>query len=69
MKQPILCITLAALALAASSPVLAAYPERPVRVIVPYSPGGTSDFVGRLESAGSGEELVGIVEAIDSQHV
>ncbi|MDH4294350.1 MAG: tripartite tricarboxylate transporter substrate-binding protein, partial [Betaproteobacteria bacterium] len=34
-----------------------AYPERPIRFIVPYSVGGTSDLVGRLVGAKLGEEL------------
>ena len=33
------------------------YPDRPVRFIVPYSVGGTSDLVGRLVGAKLGEEL------------
>jgi len=35
----------------------AAYPERPIRFIVPYSVGGTSDLVGRLVGAKLTEEL------------
>jgi tripartite-type tricarboxylate transporter receptor subunit TctC len=39
---------LAALTLAASGAVLAqAYPNKPVKVIIPFPPGGTLDFVGR----------------------
>lgn len=34
-----------------------AYPERPIRFIVPYSPGGTSDFVARIVAEGLTHEL------------
>ena len=33
------------------------YPSRPVRVIVPFQPGGASDFVGRIMQPKLGEEL------------
>jgi len=33
------------------------YPSRPVRVIVPFQPGGASDFVGRIIQPKLGEEL------------
>src|SRR5215218_4669542 len=35
-------------AVAASPPAVAAYPERPVTIIVPYPPAGTSDVLTRL---------------------
>lgn len=57
MKRRHIWVTLGAAAVAASSPALAAYPERPVRVIVPFAPGGTSDFVGRIVGEGLTREL------------
>jgi tripartite-type tricarboxylate transporter receptor subunit TctC len=35
----------------------AAYPTRPVRIIVPYTPGGASDAVSRILGAKLGETL------------
>ena len=33
------------------------YPQRPVRMVVPFAPGGASDFVGRILQAKMSEEL------------
>ena len=66
-SRPSRSLHIAALLLVASSPVSAAeekpvagasrYPTRPVRVIVPYSPGGSSDAVARILSAKLAESL------------
>jgi tripartite-type tricarboxylate transporter receptor subunit TctC len=51
----------AALLLAASllpaGAARAAYPERPIRLVVPYQPGGGSDLVGRVIAARASEIL------------
>jgi tripartite-type tricarboxylate transporter receptor subunit TctC len=33
------------------------YPQRPVRMVVPFAPGGASDFVGRIMQAKMSDEL------------
>jgi tripartite-type tricarboxylate transporter receptor subunit TctC len=33
------------------------YPQRPVRMVIPFAPGGASDFVGRIMQARFSEEL------------
>lgn len=48
-------ISLAAWAFA--MPAQAAYPDRPVRLIVPFSAGGTVDFVARLVATQLGQQL------------
>ena len=42
----------AALAVAAAAPAAADYPDKPVKVIVPYGPGGATDTIGRLVADG-----------------
>lgn len=45
-RRTLLCSVLAALALHGAA--FAAWPERPVRIVVPYAPGGFTDVVARL---------------------
>lgn len=54
-------LTLAAAALAVSAAGAAAaqgsYPDRPIRLIVPFPPGGTSDVVGRIFAEALGRQI------------
>ncbi|AOB38601.1 tripartite tricarboxylate transporter substrate binding protein [Bordetella parapertussis] len=49
-RRPALCSMLALCAGFALQPVAAqsAYPDRPIRMIVPYPPGGATDVIGRV---------------------
>lgn len=54
-------ITLAAATLAVSltgaAAAQGAYPDRPIRLIVPFPPGGTSDVVGRIFAEALGKQI------------
>ena len=47
----------AALAIAASSAFAQSWPERPVHVVVPFTPGGNVDIVARIVAQGMAEEM------------
>jgi tripartite-type tricarboxylate transporter receptor subunit TctC len=56
-RYPRLSAALAALMLITAAAAETAYPERPVRVIVPYPPGGAVDAVARITGVKLSEEL------------
>lgn len=46
-----------ALMLAATSGVMAAYPDKPIRLVVPYAAGGSSDYMARMAAPLISERL------------
>lgn len=50
-------ITQVTLILSFSGLVHAAYPDRPIKLIVPYPPGGATDVIGRILAKNLGESL------------
>ncbi|MCX5591862.1 Bug family tripartite tricarboxylate transporter substrate binding protein [Alcaligenes endophyticus] len=57
MKTRTLLTTFTALFLSYSSVTQAAFPERPITIVVPYSPGGAADTVARLIANELGDKL------------
>ncbi len=55
--RTLVIFTLVALGLAAAGHAAERYPSRPVRMVVPYAPGGGSDTIGRLVGQKLGEAL------------
>ena len=39
------------------APAAAAYPQRAIRLIIPYPPGGAGDIIGRILAARLGEAM------------
>lgn len=56
-KLPSFFASAAALLLLASAAFADDYPNRPIRMIVPFPPGGSNDVVGRLVAKQLGDEL------------
>src|SRR6478736_6839663 len=57
IKQALRATLAASLAIAAVTAMAQAYPSHPVRVIIPFPPGGTLDTVGRQLAQKLGEQL------------
>lgn len=59
IRRNFICLVVATLAGFAATPAVRAqgYPDRPVRVIVPYAPGGPTDITGRLIALKLSEQL------------
>jgi len=64
LLRSLLLATCAATVTAAAS--AQAYPDKPIRIVVPFSPGGTTDMVGRVIGAKLGE-LMGQPVIIDNK--
>jgi tripartite-type tricarboxylate transporter receptor subunit TctC len=57
MSSAMIAVLLAAGLPTAAAHAQAAYPSQPIRVVVPFAPGGASDFVARLIQPGMSQAL------------
>lgn len=57
MLRRLLCLALLACTGAAPTSAMAAYPDKPIKLIIPFSPGGTVDNVARLVATDLGAKL------------
>src|SRR5262249_16766662 len=59
VAQTLVAVAVLAASLATATTVQAAYPERPVKIVVPFAPGGANDLTAGIRSVPLGQALGG----------